>query len=506
VSSFAPAGIAFHGANLAGFDIHAVRDASNGCFFYGIAWSATPSGTGSGMFRQQVDSGGNLLRGPNGDSFGYSVSSMNLYDTGADVLTVVQEFPALLGWQNRVERWAFDGTPQYTGTGVVVGRAAPNYGLTQVAAWGSAGHVVMEVQADPRYNTPSNTYNYQAFGQAFDAAGNPLWDDAENPVIVSAKDRTGDQGGFVRVTWNPSAADDPAAKMAVGYRGWRSLELTAAAQLSERHAGITGMFMDRGKRYLALAGQYWEMVAEEPAVQVPGYALSLPTAQDSTAANRADQAFMIEAYDDSTNHWYSNPLTAHSVDNLPPAVPAPFTGNYVASTTYMLWNANTEPDLAGYRLYRGSSVGFVPGPANLLTTLTSPGYDDHAGSPYIYKLSAVDIHGNESGFAVLFPSGTLAVGGDVPRALAFTLGSRNPMRGGATLQLAMPVAGHVRVAIYDAGGREVRTLADGVQPVGTRALTWDGADVTGRAAPSGLYFARLVTAERALTLRLVLTR
>ena len=48
----------------------------------------------------------------------------------------------------------------------------------------------------------------------------------------------------------------------------------------------------------------------------------------------------------SSPRWFSAPDSGYSVDNLPPAVPAPFTGQYVAGTASLHWNRNLEADLA----------------------------------------------------------------------------------------------------------------------------------------------------------------
>jgi len=69
--------------------------------------------------------------------------------------------------------------------------------------------------------------------------------------------------------------------------------------------------------------------------------------------------------------------------------------------------------------------------------------------------------------------------------------------------LSMPSADD-GVRIYDVAGRQVRRLelaaADGA---GETAVVWDGADGTGRAVPSGLYFARARWGGRTATARLV---
>jgi fibronectin type 3 domain-containing protein len=59
------------------------------------------------------------------------------------------------------------------------------------------------------------------------------------------------------------------------------------------------------------------------------------------------------------------------------------------------WEAGAEPDLAGYRVYRGVDGGDVA----LVGTVTSVGYTDGTvskGSLYRYEVGAIDRTGNES--------------------------------------------------------------------------------------------------------------
>lgn len=71
-----------------------------------------------------------------------------------------------------------------------------------------------------------------------------------------------------------------------------------------------------------------------------------------------------------------------------------------AATVQVTWNANTEPDLAGYRLYVGEvswqygepvDVGNVTGHVMEIT----PEY----GATYYFALTAYDTSGNESGYS-----------------------------------------------------------------------------------------------------------
>jgi hypothetical protein len=100
--------------------------------------------------------------------------------------------------------------------------------------------------------------------------------------------------------------------------------------------------------------------------------------------------------------------SGYSVDNLAPPMPTPFAATYMPSSTELHWGTSQAPDLREFRLYRGLSLDFVPGPANLVIATRDTGYVDPARTPYVYKLGAVDIHGNQSRFAVVTPNGPVA--------------------------------------------------------------------------------------------------
>ncbi len=83
-------------------------------------------------------------------------------------------------------------------------------------------------------------------------------------------------------------------------------------------------------------------------------------------------------------------------DIFPPAVPTGLHALPAPASIELSWNANTEPDLAGYRVYRSVDGG----PFEKLAELQPvPAYSDHAvepGKTYRYEVSAFDRTGNES--------------------------------------------------------------------------------------------------------------
>ncbi len=64
---------------------------------------------------------------------------------------------------------------------------------------------------------------------------------------------------------------------------------------------------------------------------------------------------------------------------------------------------------------------------------------------------------------------------------------------GGTVRFGVPVAGAVRVAIYDGQGRLTAMPLHRDLPAGAAEARWDGRDERGRLAPSGVYFARVDT-------------
>jgi hypothetical protein len=84
------------------------------------------------------------------------------------------------------------------------------------------------------------------------------------------------------------------------------------------------------------------------------------------------------------------------VDKFPPIVPKGVRATASPNTIEVSWDPDTDPDLAGYRVYRAEGGGaFV----KVADTSTIPTYSDHAvehGKTYRYAVSAVDQAGNES--------------------------------------------------------------------------------------------------------------
>jgi hypothetical protein len=334
------------------------------------------------------------------------------------------------------------------------------------------------------------------------------------PELVSVEDVPNDQGGAVKLSWDASYLDQQSNPELDFYDVLRSVPSGVAAGMRARGARVRSLGVAGEPRAgdlfvtsAAGATYYWEFLASVSARHyLGGYSYIAATAGDSVGGSNPLTSFLVVGRNSAITMWWpSLPMSGYSVDDLAPATPAPFTGEFSAGTMRLHWNPNTEPDLGGYRLYRGATADFVPGPGTLVASLPDTGYADAAGTPSHYKLTAVDVHGNESPVASLSPVGLVGVGGPgTAGALSFT--AATPVSSVATLRFVLPAATDVRLAIYDATGRLVREMGGGRREGGAHAETWDLCDAGGHAVGAGLFFARLEAGGRALTRRIAVVR
>jgi hypothetical protein len=93
--------------------------------------------------------------------------------------------------------------------------------------------------------------------------------------------------------------------------------------------------------------------------------------------------------------------------------------------------------------------------------------------------------------------------------LALAAAGANPVRESTRLAFTLPRAGAIELALHDAAGRRIRTLAAGPHAAGRHVVAWDVLDAAGRRVPAGVYFARLAASDGsgpAATTKLVVLR
>jgi hypothetical protein len=342
-------------------------------------------------------------------------------------------------------------------------------------------------------------------------------------------------------------------------------------------------------------GYYWEWIGNMNANYFEGYSFTTPTLYDSIAGDPATHYFQVVAHTaDQFVFWVSNVDSGYSVDNLSPAAPQGFAGQYDPGPGVLTlsWNANTEPDLAHYSAYRGLGADFAPTDLNRIATSTDTTVADLPYAPdpnYYLKLSAFDIHGNESLFATLDPESVYVptllasfasewrgghvevswIMSDVPNNVSFDVARRegidgkflritpevklhtgearfqdasvirgkdytyristveegetmflfettvsipslklalhqnypNPFKPETTIRFDLPEAMNVELTVYDAGGRKVATIVNGIMEEGDHRVPFKAHGLA-----SGVYFYKLKAGSKTFSKKMILLR
>ena len=94
------------------------------------------------------------------------------------------------------------------------------------------------------------------------------------------------------------------------------------------------------------------------------------------------------------------------------------------------------------------------------------------------------------------------------KALAASLAQNepNPFNPQTTIRYTMPSSGNVMINIYDASGRLVRSLVNGVKEAGSHNVTWNGTDNHNSPVSSGVYFYRLTAGKFSETKKMTLLK
>jgi trimeric autotransporter adhesin len=160
-------------------------------------------------------------------------------------------------------------------------------------------------------------------------------------------------------------------------------------------------------------------------------------------------------------------------------------GQAAAAQVTLAWDPNSEPDLAGYKLYQGTAAGTYGAPVTVgnVTTYTVSGLAD--GQSFFFAITAYDTVGNESGYSneVAYATPSLVEINLVGNAVSIVDGDTTPA-----------TADHTDFGSADvAGGTVTRTFT--IQNTGAAALSLSGSPLVAIGGANAADFA--VTAQPA---------
>ena len=384
-----------------------------------------------------------------------------------------------------------------------VSNAAGNQQLQVMASDGQGGAIV--VWQDSRNG---NVDLYAQRFEHFGFLGNP------EPAPISVIDIPGEQGRQVIVTWAQSYLETQSPGVVGEYRLWRSLpgQSPGLSTLStSTYTTDPDLAAKTGQPLLVTSSgesHAWEYVDTYVANGSATYSMGAFTGSDSVLAGNPVTSFIIEARPHGntiTPYFFSVPIHGYSVDNTGPGVPTGLSAIYGTGAIDLHWHPNPEFDIGFYRIYRGSTTNFQVGPGSFFTATSDTEYVGPTDRSYVYKVTAVDIHGNESLWAMVAPWQT-GVEHPLPVRFAMSSPTPNPARAHATIRWSLPERGNVRLGLFDLSGRLVSSLENGLAEAGEHVKAIPLHDDSGRRLASGLYFLRLDWNGQSRTERIAVVR
>jgi predicted outer membrane repeat protein len=178
-----------------------------------------------------------------------------------------------------------------------------------------------------------------------------------------------------------------------------------------------------------------------------------------------------------------------------------------SGTVTLRWTVSDLSFIDGFDIYRGtSSTGPFAKINEQMLLAASPGeYEDGTvwpGTTFWYQLMTVP--GDSEGAVVESPV-SVAIPGRLAAALHAP--QPNPFRGETSVEFDVPPdAGRVKVTVYNIRGQLVRVLFEGAPGSGRYVALWDGRDLRGTSASSGVYFMMLEAGTSVKTRKLLLVK
>jgi hypothetical protein len=493
------------------YNPRAVADGSGGVI---VVWSDDrPTAINRDIFAQRLDADANAAWTLNGNS----VCWVNGYQDRPTLMTdgsggaIIAWSDGRYGFGNDIYAQYIDGSGDlmWQDGGVALCSAAEAQWTPQTVPNGIGGAIV--AWEDERNGSDSDVYALRV---------NSAGETNLAPIISFVRDVPHDQGGSVAVAWNRSGLDEVGVGLITVYSVWRALPHEVAMSMGDRVPEINPVEMTETFRGPAMrvttdgaAEQYWEWVGNIPSHGLSGYSYAASTLFDSSGSTDAYHSFFVSAHTaDPYVFWDSAPDSGYSVDNLAPCVPQGLAGEQIYSPwgLELSWSPNLEEDLGGYNIYRGTGTGFVPDAGSLLFSSCDTVYfdGDWPGSgDECYKVSAFDVHGNESGYALLCADQITGVESDeFPDASFLAQNYPNPFNPATTISYRIRKTEPVSLRIYSASGKAVVTLVDRVQSAGRHEIIWNGTDGAGNAVASGVYYYKLVAGEFSQTRKMLLLK
>jgi len=228
------------------------------------------------------------------------------------------------------------------------------------------------------------------------------------------------------------------------------------------------------------------------------------------------KGFEIVSYNAVAHQYIINVgVDYNGILNLAPSKPQNLKVQSSSNSHPLLsWNANGEPDIANYKVYKKitEEVGW-----QLLATTTANTYEDLSESyqnlsyshPIWYRIVAVDtqtkysLPSNEVETIVEGAFLEKSTSEEIVAVLKYAIAQNypNPFNPSTNITFQIPTGGNVSLKVYDVLGKEVAVLIDEYKDAGRYSVNFNGSNLA-----SGIYLYKLQAGNFTSTKKLVLMK
>jgi len=219
------------------------------------------------------------------------------------------------------------------------------------------------------------------------------------------------------------------------------------------------------------------------------YSFGNPVPGSQVRYNGDYGAMLVEGNADSLNFKFIN-VSNEVIDEYVLVYPIPveltsFRYNLIDNKVELNWTTATESNNRGFSIERKtderSEIGFVEGNGTT-TEYNSYSFVDENPLPGVsqYRLKQIDFDGSFS------YSNILEVKFSLPEYFVLDQNYPNPFNPSTTIEYALPEQANVKLVIFDALGKQLDVLYEGINEAGIHKLNWNASGYA-----SGIYFYRL---------------
>ncbi|MGQ0722144.1 MAG: T9SS type A sorting domain-containing protein [Candidatus Eiseniibacteriota bacterium] len=459
-----------------------------------LTWQDFRSGTNWDIYVQRIDAEGNTLWTADGVPLCTAVN-----DQETPVLVSDYAGGAIVAWRDNragqdiyVRRVNSSGAPLWADNGVALCVATNAQALPRIVSDGTGGAIV--TWRDPR----NGTTNFDVYARRITASGTPLWT-TDGVAVCSA---AGNQ-------LDPVIASDEAGGAVIAWMDLRNVS-QGNQDLYAQRIDVSGQTVWPANGIIvssASGAQVEQVIVSDRAGGAVLAWLDTRTGDADMYAQRVDAS--------GTQLWTPDGI---GVCTALGTQARQVIASDLAGGAIIAWEDWRNGDLDVYAQRVNASGNAHWTPDGFPVCVDAPRFQsnpdpviasDGAGGAIVAWSDDRAVDGNLDVYARRVqspPAVSAPLSGVATASLVVLPHHPNPVRGIASLELALPSASAVTIGLFDVAGRKLAVRSLGVLASGWQRVTLDASDALGAPLPAGIYFYQIEAAGHTLTRKMAVLR